>query len=188
MQRKATLVVTTLAMFATASVDAASLAAQSVSTRPNVMVMNFEVSDIKRHSNSVYLSWSIAELVANRLINMQTVDVRDRRMPQNISQTTNPTLSGRRDSVSNTPALPVRGAQFMVSGSLLVLGTTLRIDARLMDMRTGTVIARTVGSTTLKEDATPVLHSLAARIGRAANLNNADISGHNPSKSDRINF
>lgn len=146
----------------------APINAHPVATRPHVVVANFMVNDTERDSNLVLLSWSLAELMTNRLINLRAVEVRDRRMTQNAGLSRGAMPSGRGDSLPTKPEMPIPGALFTVNGSVLLAGDRVLIQTSLIDVRTGTLIARASEEIKQNENPQTALDSLAALISRVA--------------------
>ena len=86
------------------------------------------------------LSKGLADMLITDLSNIESIQIVEREKLEEIIQEQNLALTGIIDESKAAQVGKLLGAKLILTGSFLIMGETMRIDARLLDVSTGKVI------------------------------------------------
>ena len=86
------------------------------------------------------LSKGLADMLITDLSNVKSIQIVEREKLEQIIQEQNLALTGIIDESTAAQVGKLLGAKLILTGSFLIMGETMRIDARLVDVSTGEVI------------------------------------------------
>ena len=87
-----------------------------------------------------HISKGIADMLITDLSNVESIQIVEREKLEEIIQEQNLALTGIIDESKAAQVGKLLGAKLILTGSFLIMGETMRIDARLLDVSTGKVI------------------------------------------------
>ena len=87
-----------------------------------------------------YISKGLADMLITDLSNVKSIQIVEREKLEQIIQEQNLALTGIIDESTAAQVGKLLGAKLILTGSFLIMGETMRIDARLVDVSTGEVI------------------------------------------------
>ncbi len=130
------------AVSARAQQAAATPAAQQQDTRPGIAVLDFSVTPVgvQDREGEAALGPGLASMTLSELTAYPSVRVVERSQIQQILQEQNLGHEGRVDSSSLVRIGKLVGAHYMVTGTLIDLRGSLRLDTRVFNVETGEIM------------------------------------------------
>ena len=128
-----------------AALGAAALAVQDAPAQtpdvPTVAVMDFSGLMLGESGNSVNLGKAVTAMLVTEFSGREGIRVIERANLQDLLEEQRLALTGRVDESSAIEIGRIVGAQYVLHGAVVNLGTTLRMDIRAVDVETSEVIA-----------------------------------------------
>lgn len=150
---------------------AAPAAAQQQDTRPGIAVLDFDVSAVLGQDHDTYdaLGRGLAAMTLTELTANPAVRVVERAQLQQILQEQNLGHKGRMDQATLSRIGKLIGARYMVTGTLIDIRGSLRIDTRVFNSETGEVL-KTESVRGRMDAIFDMIPRLAQQLMRDANL------------------